>query len=48
MFFKWKLGLKHPKKIKSILRPVEYVPETMFVKDVLNVLTKKRKSILVY
>ena len=38
---------KHPKKIKSILRPVEYVPETMFVKDVLNVLTKKRKSLAV-
>jgi len=38
---------KHPKKIKSILRPVEYVPETMFIKDVLNVLTKKRKSLAV-
>ena len=38
---------KHPKNIKSILRPVEYVPETMFIKDVLNVLTKKRKSLAV-
>ena len=27
--------------------PVVYVPETMLVKDVLNVLTKKRKSIAV-
>jgi CBS domain containing-hemolysin-like protein len=38
---------KHPKNIKSILRPVEYVPETIFIKDVLNVLTKKRKSLAV-
>ena len=38
---------KNPKNVKSILRPVEYVPETMFVKDVLNVLIKKRKSLAV-
>tara|TARA_B100000768_G_scaffold124607_1_gene115307 strand:+ start:2715 stop:3944 length:1230 start_codon:yes stop_codon:yes gene_type:complete len=38
---------KNPKNIKSILRPVEYVPETMFAKDVLNILTKKRKSLAV-
>jgi CBS domain containing-hemolysin-like protein len=38
---------KNPKNIKSILRPVEYVPETMFAKDVLNVLIKKRKSLAV-
>mgnify|MGYP006096007763 FL=1 len=38
---------KDPKNIKSILRPVEYVPETMFAKDVLNVLIKKRKSLAV-
>ena len=38
---------KKPKTIKSIIMPVEFVPETMFVKDVLNVLTKKRKSIAV-
>lgn len=36
-----------PKTIKSILRPVEFVPETMLIQDVLNVLTKKRKSIAV-
>jgi CBS domain containing-hemolysin-like protein len=30
-----------------MLRPVEYVPETMFAKDVLNVLIKKRKSLAV-
>ncbi|PIF01015.1 MAG: hemolysin [Maribacter sp.] len=34
-----------PKTIKSILRPVEFVPETMLIHDILNVLTKKRKSI---
>ena len=38
---------KNPKNIKSMLRPVEYVPETMFAKDVLNVLIKKRKSLAV-
>ena len=38
---------KKPKKIKSILLPVEFVPETMLVKDVLNILMKKRKSIAV-
>jgi len=38
---------KKPKSIKSILLPVVFVPETMWVKDVLNNLTKKRKSIAV-
>lgn len=38
---------KKPKTISSVLMPVVYVPETMLVKDVLNVLTKKRKSIAV-
>ena len=38
---------KNPKTIKSILRPVEFVPETMLIQDILNVLTKKRKSIAV-
>jgi CBS domain containing-hemolysin-like protein len=36
---------KKPNTIKSILLPVEFVPETMLVHDILNVLTKKRKSI---
>ena len=36
---------KKPKSIKSVVMPVEFVPETMLVKDVLNLLTKKRKSI---
>ncbi|EAR00519.1 hemolysin family protein [Maribacter sp. HTCC2170] len=38
---------KKPKTIKSILRPVEFVPETMLIHDIMNVLTKKRKSIAV-
>lgn len=38
---------KKPKTIKSILLPVEYVPETMLIHEILNVLTKKRKSISV-
>ena len=38
---------KRPKSIKSVLRPVEFVPETMLVKDIMNTLTKKRKSMAV-
>ncbi len=38
---------KKPDTIKSILMPVIFVPETMLAKDVLNGLSKKRKSIAV-
>jgi CBS domain containing-hemolysin-like protein len=38
---------KKPKNVRSIVMPVEFVPETMLIKDVLNVLTKKRKSLAV-
>ena len=38
---------KKPKSIKAIMIPVEFVPETIFVKDVLNLLTKKRKSVAI-
>ncbi|QLE00670.1 HlyC/CorC family transporter [Galbibacter sp. BG1] len=38
---------KNPTDIKSVMMPVEYVPETMLISDVLEVLTKKRKSIAV-
>ena len=38
---------KRPKTIKSILLPVELVPESMMINDVLNNLMKKRKSIAV-
>ncbi|MDB9781909.1 hemolysin family protein [Winogradskyella sp.] len=38
---------KKPKTIKSILIPVGFVPETILIKDVLNILTKKRRSLSV-
>ena len=38
---------KNPKSIKSIMMPVKFVPETMLAKDVLNFLTKKRRSLAV-
>lgn len=38
---------KKPSTIKSVLMPVIFVPETMLAKDVLNVLSKKRKSVAV-
>ncbi|WP_308992911.1 hemolysin family protein [Mariniflexile litorale] len=38
---------KRPKNIKAMMLPVEFVPETVLVKDVLSVLIKKRKSIAV-
>lgn len=38
---------KKPSILKEVLMPVVFVPETMPVKDVLNILTKKRKSIAV-
>lgn len=38
---------KKPKTLKSILLPVELVPETMLIHEIMNVLTKRRKSIAV-
>jgi CBS domain containing-hemolysin-like protein len=38
---------KKPKNIKSIVISVEFVPETIYIKDVLNLLIKKRKSVAV-
>ena len=38
---------KKPRTVKSVMLPVEYVPETMLISDVLESLTKKRKSIAV-
>ncbi len=38
---------KKPKSIKSIIIPVGFVPETILIKDVLNILTKKRRSMAV-
>ncbi|MBW2936849.1 hemolysin family protein [Aureisphaera sp. CAU 1614] len=38
---------KNPSTIKKVLMPVVFVPETIWAKDVLNILTRKRKSIAV-
>ena len=38
---------KNPKTIKSMLLPVEFVPESILIKDLLSILTKKRKSIAI-
>ncbi|MFT5078076.1 MAG: putative hemolysin [Planctomycetota bacterium] len=38
---------KQPETVKKILMPVVFIPETMLAKDVLNILSKKRKSIAV-
>lgn len=38
---------KKPADIKSVMMPVEYVPETILISDVLEILIKKRKSIAV-
>ena len=38
---------KKPRSIKSIMIPVEFVPETILIKDTMNLLTKKRKSVAV-
>ena len=38
---------KKPKTIKSILMAVEFVPETILIKDVLSLLIKKRKNVAI-
>ena len=38
---------KKPRTIKSVMILVPFVPETIFIKEVLTVLTKKRKSVAV-
>lgn len=38
---------KKPAAIKSVLMTVEFVPETILIKDVLNLLIKKRKNVAV-
>jgi CBS domain containing-hemolysin-like protein len=38
--------LKKP-KYKEVVISVEFVPETIFIKDAMNLLTKKRKSVVV-
>ncbi len=36
-----------PKSIKSMLMPVEFIPEAMHIKDVLNLLTAKRRTVAI-
>jgi putative hemolysin len=38
---------KRPNSIKSIMIPVEFVPETIFIKEILNILARKRKSVAI-
>lgn len=38
---------KKPKTIKSIILPIEFVPESMMISDILNNLIKKRKSVAI-
>jgi CBS domain containing-hemolysin-like protein len=38
---------KKPNSIKEIVISVEFVPETIYIKDAMNLLTKKRKSVAV-
>ncbi|PJC60200.1 MAG: hemolysin, partial [Flavobacteriales bacterium CG_4_9_14_0_2_um_filter_35_242] len=38
---------KNPKSIRSILLPVEFVPETMMINVAMDILIKKRKSIAI-
>ena len=38
---------KKPKSINNVLIPIENVPETMYIKDIMNLLSKKRKSVAV-
>lgn len=38
---------KKPRTIKSVMITVEFVPETIYIKEVMNLLTKKRKSVAI-
>jgi len=38
---------REPRSIKSIMIPVEFVPQTIYIKDAMDQLTKKRKSVAV-
>ncbi len=38
---------KKPKNLRSIIKLVEYIPESMKINDVMNILTKKKKSIAI-
>lgn len=38
---------KKPATIKSVMIPIEFAPETIYIKELLNILTRKRKSLAV-
>ena len=38
---------RKPASIASVIIPVEFIPETMLIKDAMNLLTKKRKSVAI-
>ncbi|RZJ71606.1 hemolysin family protein [Flavobacterium sp.] len=38
---------RKPRTVKSIVIPVEFVPQTIYIKDAMDQLTKKRKSVAV-
>jgi CBS domain containing-hemolysin-like protein len=38
---------KKPKSIKSVVIPVEFVPETIYIKDIMNLLAKSEKNLVV-
>ncbi len=38
---------KKPKSIRTMLMPVEFVPESMMINDILNLLTKKKRSVAI-
>lgn len=38
---------RQPRTIKSVMIPVEFVPQTIYIKDAMDQLTKKRKSVAV-
>ncbi|HYD91902.1 MAG TPA: hemolysin family protein [Flavobacterium sp.] len=38
---------KKPQTIEAVMIPIEYAPETIYIKELLNILTRKRKSMAV-
>ncbi|RZJ66717.1 MAG: HlyC/CorC family transporter [Flavobacterium sp.] len=38
---------RQPRRVKQVMIPVEFVPQTIYIKDALDLLTKKRKSVAV-
>jgi CBS domain containing-hemolysin-like protein len=38
---------KKPKSIKKIVIPVEFVPETIYIKDIMNLFKKRKKYLVV-